>query len=134
MPVASSERIGINYVDPGPVDSCEAYDVYEYGDWQPNYVPNWRGIAEGICRVGAAEGAYQIRTAVGNTPAGAIASAVSLLLSWAACDSIDVTHTGAELFYIQAGEKRKVWHYWGERLPSGQCRINQESWWEYRHE
>ncbi len=33
VPLASNGRIGINYVDPGPIDSCEAYDVYEYGDW-----------------------------------------------------------------------------------------------------
>ncbi len=71
---------------------------------------------------------------MGSTAGGAIGAAIGSAVSKIVCDSIDVTHTSYELIYVQDGEKRRVWHYWGERLPSGQCRINQESWWEYRHE
>ena len=124
--------IQINYDDPGNVDDCEAYDEYEYGPWETNYVLRWRAVAEGVCVAGASVGAWASSSALGRTAAGALAAAIGGLAIWG-CTAIDVEYTSVDGIYVADGEKRRVWHRWGERLPSGQCRINQESWWEYRH-
>jgi len=122
----------IHHDDPGNIDSCEAYDEYEYGSWQTNYVLRWRAVAEGVCIAGAAAGTTASAVKIRSTPHLALAEAIAAVTIWA-CTAIDIEYTSVEGIYVPQGEKRKVWHRWGERLPSGQCRINQESWWEYRY-
>ena len=125
--------IQIYYDDPGNVDSCVAYEEYEYGPWQTNYINNYRGWAEVLCTMGASAGMTATGYAIGGSAGAAVGAAIGAAADKLVCDSIDVQHTGWELIRVPHGEKRKVWHRWGERLPSGQCRINQESWWEFRN-
>lgn len=120
--------------DGGDGNGCSYLDDAVEGDWEPNYVNNYRGWAWLSCRATAVSGAAAFGAAIGGAPGAAVGAAIGLAASDLPCDEYYVDEHGWERIRVQDGEKQPIDYYVGRyNNSSGKCYV---AWdhreWRYR--
>ena len=123
--------------DGGDGNGCSYLDGVVEGDWEPNYVNNYKGWAYVSCKVGSAAGGAAAGAAIGASYGTAIAivagaavgAAIGAAASELPCDEYYVDEHGWERIRVQDGEKRPLDYYVGKyNSSSGTCYVA----WDHR--